>query len=771
MADNTVEIDVVLTGTEEAVEGFESIGETSAAMAERFEKDNSKLGEGLGSLTGNVTEMVGSVKGLGQAFKMSGTSMIGMLPAIGAVVAAGYALYETFLNISGAAEEAERAEENMAAAASDLQSKLEALAEKGVIPTGEELQKFTEMTIKAQFAKDQLETSMTNKVTPAMEKYNDLLSEQRKHQQAVAKETFTTNTAYLEATRRLPQLDKELAKARAKLTEKLKGYRAEQHQVETDIKAAAKQEQEFEERSTEARLALIKENKARLDALRLMSQETTEAEEQVKAFASLQKEKRALFDLELKRAEDDDNEEYIKDLNDRLKAELKNLNQRSIIKKRGVKDREDIREAASQKREAEEEKERSKRMARAAAYQAKRAAIERQNQAELKTIRELGYQQLSLEGVEVQDLLEMRYQDELKQAENNQNLRLIAEMRYQNALTKIQTDKEKQDEQLRLQDEQAEQDQQQRLAKQRQSFIESTMAFDAQRIEDQTTRELALLDIRYQKEFGLAEYTQEQITELQRRQALERQDILDQSLNASIEKMKGMAEDLAKTSTSAIYQSLVDAGQFDLQFEELKYSLEENVGRAREEMINAQASNDIQLVRQKEEEITNITRDYETQRQQIRAQQSQAMPLMFGQILKGLGQEAAVESMMETAKGISTLFTAPVLAGNHFAAAGVFAGAAALAGAAGAGLTNSANTAISRAGRGGGGGGALSPLGSPQTAPSPQREEAETSSMVFNINFGGAVIYDTQRAAEQAMADRITTLQNTRRRGAPRRSF
>jgi predicted metalloprotease len=43
--------------------------------------------------------------------------------------------------------------------------------------------------------------------------------------------------------------------------------------------------------------------------------------------------------------------------------------------------------------------------------------------------------------------------------------------------------------------------------------------------------------------------------------------------------------------------------------------------------------------------------------------------------------------------------------------------------------------------------------------------------MVFNINFGGAVIYDTQRAAEQALADRITNLQNTRRRGAPRRAY
>jgi hypothetical protein len=64
--------------------------------------------------------------------------------------------------------------------------------------------------------------------------------------------------------------------------------------------------------------------------------------------------------------------------------------------------------------------------------------------------------------------------------------------------------------------------------------------------------------------------------------------------------------------------------------------------------------------------------------------------------------------------------------------------------------------------------GATSPTGTPQTATTPQREQAETSSMVFNINFGGAVIYDTQRAAEQALADRITNLQNTRRRGAPR---
>jgi hypothetical protein len=38
--------------------------------------------------------------------------------------------------------------------------------------------------------------------------------------------------------------------------------------------------------------------------------------------------------------------------------------------------------------------------------------------------------------------------------------------------------------------------------------------------------------------------------------------------------------------------------------------------------------------------------------------------------------------------------------------------------------------------------------------------------MVFNINFGRAVVYDTKKAAEQALADRLVTIMNTPRRGA-----
>ena len=39
---------------------------------------------------------------------------------------------------------------------------------------------------------------------------------------------------------------------------------------------------------------------------------------------------------------------------------------------------------------------------------------------------------------------------------------------------------------------------------------------------------------------------------------------------------------------------------------------------------------------------------------------------------------------------------------------------------------------------------------------------------MFNINFGGAVIYDTKQAAERAMVDRIVGVMNQRNRGSRR---
>jgi hypothetical protein len=283
----------------------------------------------------------------------------------------------------------------------------------------------------------------------------------------------------------------------------------------------------------------------------------------------------------------------------------------------------------------------------------------------------------------------MRYQEEVRLAEDNANKILIAVKKYENQVTQIQQQEDAQRFAM-----------EQQQAQQRANFIYDTLEFEANLTKDQTEKQLRLLEIRYARELELNSHTQEEITELNRRQAIERQNIINQSIDAQIEKIGEFSTQYGAGIAEAAYASLL----FGESFNEA-----------------------------------------------------------IGQMLIGLGRQAAVQSLMEVAKGTAALILNPAAAGNHFAAAGLFAGASAAAGVAGKAL-----------GGGGGGassGGVASPTGTPQTAPAPEREQAEQTAMVFNINFGGAVIYDTQRAAEQALADRITNLQNTRRRGAPRRAY
>lgn len=701
MAENQVEIDVVLNA-EDAIEGFETIGETSAAIAERFEKDNSKLGEGLGDLTGNVTEVISSVKGLGSAFTTVGEagvkSYTALLGPIAAVVAAGYALYETYLLISGAAEEAERSEEAMAAAASDLQSKLEALAEKGVIPTSKELSAFTIATIEAQYAKERLQQAMEKGVTPAVEAYHQelqKLTKLQKESREGSKKTVQENQAL---GRSIVEQAQAQSKARAALREELGKYREDQEIELQMIKKSAKAEQEFEERSDEARLAKIKENKTRIDSLLLMSAQSTANEQAAKEYEVLQKKLRGLFDLELERNKE--NSKYIKQLDKNLKGDLKSIDQRAIIEAKGAADLRKVEEEARKKDKAEQDKVMSKRAVQAAKRRAQRIAEEVRLQGELKALRDLDLQELELMGTSERELLRLRFEDERKQAGDNANLKLAARKRFENELTRIEQQEEERRQQARDQADLLQIEQDRKLAEQRQAFIESTILFDTQRIEDQTTRELALLGLRYQKEFDLAQNSQEQITELQRRYSIERQEIEQKSIDAQIQQVGEFTNQYGAGLAEAAFASLAFGESFS-----------ESVG----------------------------------------------------EILIALGRQASVQALMETAKGTAALFLNPTAAGNHFAAAGLFTGAAIAAGAAGKAMGGGGGAASGAA--------ATSPTGTPQTALTPQREEADTTSMTFNINFGGAVIYDTQRAAEQALADRITTLQNTRRRGAPRRSF
>ena len=130
---------------------------------------------------------------------------------LGGVVAAGFAVFETFQMIIGATQEMENREEAMSAASADLQSKLEALAEKGVTPTGKALEKFTVQTLKSQFAKELLEKEY-EKLLPVMQEYQEALQAEEDRQ----KDLVRGGDAFLQARRNEKAVIEEIYRGQRK---------------------------------------------------------------------------------------------------------------------------------------------------------------------------------------------------------------------------------------------------------------------------------------------------------------------------------------------------------------------------------------------------------------------------------------------------------------------------------------------------------------------------------------------------------------------------
>ena len=678
MANNQVEIDVVLNA-DKAEQGFDKLEQGSKAVGESF----SSVGKAVSTLGGEANQALGGVgeslsgvvDGFGElatAAKSGGASFTALAGPIGIAVVAVMELINAFKEYSSEVSGASLKIEAYRASASELTSIIEELSDAQVELNKADIEAFRIQSQRAQ--------ALTEEGQLLNEKGAELRAEIALQKDAIAeiqKKTKSENTYYVQRLFYESAIEaklQDIARLEAKLspiTQKadnltIKG--AEQRLKLTEMREEKlKESPEFIKKQAELEAKIL--NEARVNELQA-TKESVETQRKIARIGSEQKIR------EIKAIEDISEQVRSKAIageRARLQAEI------TAIEK-----------SATDKRRAEAEKRRQRAQAERARAKAMELAEARQLQAELRNIRALELESMRLQGTSAIDLAKERYNDELALAEDNANKIIIANMRYQNEITKIQEDAQEK----RFAEER-------QLAQQRANFIYSTLEFDAQQIEDQTARELALLDLRYKKEISLNEHTQAEITELQRRESIERQKIQKQSIDAQIQQVGEFANQYGAGLAEAAYASLLFGESF-----------KESVGN----------------------------------------------------ILISLGQQAAVQSLMETAKGTAALILNPASASNHFLAAGLFAGAAASAGIAGKAMGGGGGGAVATASTG-----AVSPTGTPQTATTPEREQAETSSMVFNINFGGAVIYDTKKSAEQALADRITNIQNTRRRGAPRR--
>jgi hypothetical protein len=681
----TVEIEVELTGTKDIREGLGSIGEAGKSLVDSMHLSNEKLGEGIGELGESVFGLKDSFSELSTGIKSLGTTgasgLVALLGPIGAVVTAGMALYEVFKLISGAALEAEQNESAMAAAASDLQSKLEALSEKGVVLAAKEMQNFSKMTILAQVAKEKLQfaqekfTKQTQKAVEAQKH----LSEVKKTIAKLEKEGAMSVHSLTFAREELKRATEELTTAEKELNASIKENLDEQKRVSKALVEAEKKYIEYEETSAEFLKTKIKENVETLKGLQLLESQINLTEDSLK-LSAIQIEREAKLAL-VKAKKNEEDQKALLQQNKDLEKRIKAIDQAALAEELAVKNTEKVREEIDKKRKEEADKRRQR-----AQVMARQREVEAQKERQ---------RQLKLFAEQTEDsvnksikLAELRYNTALSLAKENANQIQIAELTYQNELTRIYA----QEDQLRLEE-------QKKIEEERRAFALETREFDIQQIEDSTQRELAMLEHKYDQQFELAKGNEERIAELQRRFTIERLRIMKNETSELGERFNSLFSNFGQGMADAAAGALVMGESFKAS---------------------------------------------------------------VVQVLQSLAKTAAVEGMMETAKGIAAGFFNPGQAASHFAAAAAFGAAAIAAGGAASALGGGG-------GGSGGGGGGVSPSGSPQTASTPMREEATTSTMVFNVNFSGAVVYDTKRAAEQALADRITRVMNQNRRGTPRR--
>ena len=701
MADNTVEIEIELSGQKEAVSGLDKIKSSAEGLGEGFkgvtgvmDKASSQIGEGLSTITeaiGPSIDAVGELsEGIGALSKGGVSSFSALIGPIGLVVGALSALYEGYRQLSGAAEEAEMRQEAMAAASADLMSKLEALAEGGVVPAISALHEFSKATIQSQVAKDLLENQVT-KLRPKMEAYSEALEAVTKAQQektAVDAKGLRLSEEGLKATQNLTYAEAELAKAQGEYEQGLRKLEGPMQKNLEMLAKAAEQEKALEELTTDNLKAKVKEQAERLKALQLAEQELNTQDQLVLTLAKEQIELEAANVA--RKAEDMSRQELIKTVDQQREAITALAKEDFEIKARSEKAQRAFAEADKKEREAQIKQAQMRAQMAKARQQAQEAEKNREI-AQLSQLRQLQIQ-YTLEGdAQLLALARERYDTGLQLAKDDATKRAIVETQYSLEVRKIRD----------AQVNQAIADQDARLAKEKEAaqalrdFRFETAEFNASMIADEGERELALLQVKYDKELALAEDNQMRRTELQRRYGLERARLEQQSAA----KMQEVAEKLIDDYGKGFAQASVGALMFGENFEE---------------------------------SIAKVT--------------------------KSLAMEAGVQALMELAKGTAALLLNPADAAVHFKSAALFGSAALLA--------KGASSAL-----GGGGGGATgtaSPSGSALSAPAPQRQSAEQESMVFNINFGGAVIYDTRRAAEEALADRVATVFNRPRRGAVR---
>ena len=676
MAENTIEIEVELKGEKDTLkgidqikEGAEGIGESFKGVGELVSKTNQQMGESLNAVSDAVGSSVTAFSEMGSAIKSvstGGAGITALLGPIGLLTTAVAAGVEAFRQFSGAAAEAEARQAAFGAAAGDLQSKLEALAERGFVPAREELLKYARANLEAQIQKEllQFRVEKANKVLQAEAEALQRQTEARAALSKAEAQAIKDGRLIPVLTRAKIQAEQDYVAAQKATTEAFSGIANEQARVNKLIEGTAQTYKDFEEQSKENLETKAKEliaQRATIQALEIEARVTGDA---AKLTAARNVERAKTADLlRLEKMGREDLASFVKAQEVAIKALNEEALKDTILSKK-------IAELNAKKAESRS-KDTSAAKAQAAALkaiQAERLALVQESQ-----IRQLDIK-LTKEGdAELLALARERYETGLKLAQDDAMKRAIVLKQYQ--------------------------------------------------LETQT-----IMDQAEARELDRLKRQDEASRKMQAEAAAGRKKQMEDEVKAQIEMVanfQNFTKELTKSTASEVNAAAATLGQIIDEYGK-------GFARATAEAILFG-------------DVSGKTFKQAT-----------------GEILKSLAIEATVQSLMKGAQALAMLFVNPVEAGNLAASAAAY-GAAAAAARAGAGALG-----VGGGGTAAGGGTTASPSGAPQVAGAPQRERAETRETVVNINFGGAVIYDSQEAARRAMMNELVRTYNSAPRGSAR---
>ena len=748
---NQIDIEVVLDSKQAQKnlsrldKAGEATGETFNAVGSSISSLGGEMNEALGSVGSSIGGLAESLGGLKGAAASAGGSFTAMIGPIGLVALGIMEVVRALKDYTGETARAEIRVEAYKAATAELTSIVEELAAAQVELTQADVERLRQLSMNAKIPLEEAQAirEKTAAIREEIEQTNILIATQRAQLNEARRNRARDlrrsvrgydRTAALEATLRATlarrgklqaKIEAQQQKAVRKTLEGSREFAALEAQKEKLLKTseAARAERAERERQLEeaGEVGRLERTKNTVESQRRLA--VIESERRVREI-------RAVEDVSEK-----SRSAAIEGERQRLAAQI-----------------EAIEKAAADKAKAR----RAKLMAERRLAAAKRLALERQRVIEEARIERAKIERERIEGAEALKLLDKQLEIELRLVGDNERAKTALTLEFENKRLVIEQQAAAK---KKAEEKKAAEEEQKRL-KQRQGFILDSLTFDAQMMQDGVAKELKLLSLKYVRRIQLEKHNQEELTELNRRYEAERLKLLEENANQGFAMLESNLDRMGESLTSSLASGVFDAftrvrlenqrqaEQFSEQFEKEK------------ERIKASGAEAAEINRQ----LTELSANYSREREAIRRSEEGAGERLVGDLLLALGKQASVEALMMTAKGFAAMFTNPPASTGFFTAAGIMGAAAVAAGVAGSGLISS-NPAST-------GGGSIapsqSPTGSPQTTAAPERAQAENAPMVFNINFGNATVYDTKRAAQDALTNEIMRTMARRRRGAPR---